>query len=128
MNHTRLLIAEDDLHVAFAVREFFCEQGFDVDCVIGLAEAERMLDRFPYSVLLTDLHLSKHQRAEGLSMIGSARARQPKIRTIVMTGFVTPQIEHDARRLGADAVLSKPISLPELHDVVMNEMSAAGAC
>lgn len=114
----RLLIAEDDLQIMFPLREFFCGQGFVVDCVVGPMEAGRMLDRFPYSVLLTDLHFTEHRRAEGLMLLQQARQRQPQIRAIMMTAFPSPQLEYNARRLGADVVLSKPIGLLSLNDVV----------
>lgn len=114
----RLLIAEDDPNTLFPLREFFCDQGFTVDCVIGPVEARRMLDRFPYEVLLTDLHLTEHRRGEGLMVLEQARRSQPDIRAIMMTAFPSKQLEFDARRLGADMILSKPIALLTLNDAV----------
>lgn len=110
----RVLIAEDDLGIAFAVREFLIEHGFAVDCVVGVTESARMLDRFSYALLLTDLHLSARRRAEGLFILSKARTCQPDIRAILLTAFPTPQVEYDARRLGADDVLVKPVHLPDL--------------
>jgi DNA-binding response OmpR family regulator len=114
----RLLIAEDDPDALFPLREFFCDQGFTVDCVVGPAEARRMLERFPYSVLLTDLHLTVHCQGEGLLVVEQARRHQPDIRAIMMTAFPSLQTEFDALRLGADVVLSKPIALVALNDAV----------
>jgi len=110
----RVLIAEDDLGIAFALRDFLCDHGFAADCVIGVAESARMLERFSYALLVTDLHLSAHRRAEGLFILGKARACQPGIRSILLTAFPTPQVEYDARRLGADDVLVKPVHLLDL--------------
>lgn len=114
----RLLIAEDDPNTMFPLREYFCEQGYTVDCVIGPTEAGRMLERFPYEVLLTDLHLTSHRRGEGLTVLEEARRKQPDIRAIMMTAFPSAEVELDALRLGADAVLSKPIGLQSLSNVV----------
>ena len=114
----RLLIAEDDPDTLFPLREFFCDQGFTVDCVVGPTEARRMLERFPYSVLLTDLHLTEHRQGEGLLVVEQARMRQPDIRAIMMTAFPSLQMEFDALRLGADVVVSKPIALGALNDAV----------
>jgi DNA-binding response OmpR family regulator len=102
----------------FPLREYFCEQGYTVDCVIGPTEAGRMLERFPYEVLLTDLHLTSHRRGEGLTVLEEARRKQPDIRAIMMTAFPSAEVELDALRLGADAVLSKPIGLQSLSNVV----------
>jgi DNA-binding response OmpR family regulator len=102
----------------FPLREYFCEQGFTVDCVIGPTEAGRMLERFPYEVLLTDLHLTSHRRGEGLTVLEHARRKQPDIRAIMMTAFPSAEVELDALRLGANVVLSKPIGLQSLSDVV----------
>ena len=114
----RLLIAEDDAQAMFPLREFFCEHGFTVDCVVGPVEAGRMLDRFSYDVVLTDLHLTRHRRAEGMVVLQLARRHQPEIRAVMMSAFLSPEIEYDARRFGADAVLSKPIGLQRLQEVV----------
>ena len=114
----RVLIAEDDLGIAFAVREFLCDHGFTVDCVIGVAESARMLHRFQYALLLTDLHLSAQRRSEGLYILSQARDHQPGMRSILLTAFPTAQIEYDARRLGAVEVLAKPVRLPELLAVI----------
>ena len=114
----RLLIAEDDPNTLFPLREFFCDQGYTVDCVIGPIEAGRMLDRFDYEVLLTDLHLTAHRRSEGLMVLQQARKSQPDIRAIMMTAFPSKQLEFDARRLGADLILSKPVALLALNDAV----------
>jgi DNA-binding response OmpR family regulator len=112
------LIAEDDPNTMFPLREYFCERGFTVDCVIGPTEAGRMLERFPYAVLLTDLHLTSQRRGEGLMVLEQARRQQPDIRAIMMTAFPSAEVELDALRLGADAVLSKPIGLQSLSNVV----------
>jgi DNA-binding response OmpR family regulator len=114
----RLLIAEDDFQIMFPLREFFSERGFDVDCVVGPIEGGRMLERFPYSVMLTDLHLTADRRAEGMQLLQQARKHQPAIRAIMMTAFPSSQVEYDARRMGADAVLAKPLGLRALNDVI----------
>jgi len=123
----RLLIAEDDPDTLFPLREFFCDQGFTVDCVVGPTEARRMLERFPYSVLLTDLHLTDQRQSEGLIVVEQARRRQPDIRAIMMTAFPSLQMEFDAMRLGADMVLSKPIALVALSDAVSGRPRTSGS-
>ena len=120
-SNRRLLIAEDDPNTMFPLREFFCEQGFTVDCVVGPTEAGRMLERFPYEVLLTDLHLTSHRRGEGMMVLEQARRQQPEIRAIMMTAFPSAEVELDALRLGADAVLSKPIGLRSLNHAVSGD-------
>ena len=89
--------------------------------MIGTTEAERMLGRFLYDALLTDLHLSADCQGEGLGVLREAKRTQPAIRAIMMTAFPSRQLEHDARRLGADLVLSKPIGLQELGGFVSGE-------
>ena len=124
-NRLRLLIAEDDFDIVFPLREFFAEQGFMVDCVAGPREGERMLDQFPYDVILTDLHLTAHRRAEGMQLLRKARQSQPAIRAIMMTAFPSRQVEYDARCLGVDVVVAKPIALQELNNVVCGPSARA---
>ena len=55
----RILIIDDDDQLVDAYTEYLSQRGFQVDCAQELEEAQTLLAYFPYSVVVTDLRLSK---------------------------------------------------------------------
>ena len=55
----RILIIDDDDQLVDAYRDYLSESGYEVDCAQELEEAQTLLAHFSYSVVITDLRLSK---------------------------------------------------------------------
>jgi DNA-binding NtrC family response regulator len=89
-----------------------------VDAAQSATEAQRFLATKAYSAVITDLRFSGPSGAEGLSIVRAARARNPGAPVVVMTGYGSPEAEAEARRLGVDAFVPKPVPLWELARLV----------
>jgi DNA-binding NtrC family response regulator len=113
-----LLIVDDEESILFAMQEYFTALGYHVDCARESDEAKRLLARTSYAVAITDLHLTGSPGAEGLALLDYIRHHHPATRVIVLTAFGLPAIEAEARRRGAEALLRKRMSLPEVAHVV----------
>ncbi len=100
------------------MEEYFRTVGYDVDCVRELEEAEALLAKLPYALVVADLRLTGIYGVEGLELVGYIRQRCPHTRMILLTAYGTPEIEAEARRLGVDAFIYKPKPLPELAQIV----------
>src|SRR5262249_52456131 len=98
----RLLLVEDELSTVFAMREFFAQAGYEVDCASGLNESILLLDRQQYDAVITDLHLSVHRNGEGMRVAWQARKRNPNACIVMLTGFGNECTEEEARRCGVD--------------------------
>ena len=107
----RLLIVEDELSTVFAMREFFAQAGYDVDCASGLNETTLLLDRHHYDAVITDLHLTAHRNGEGMRVAWHARRRHPQACIVMLTGFGNDTTEEEARRCGVDMYEAKPVEL-----------------
>src|SRR5262245_29120067 len=107
----RLLVVEDEVKVARALREGLAAAGYDVVlCLDGEDAAERALrEQFDGAVL--DLMLP---RRGGLDVLAALRARAPATRVLLLTARDT--IEERVRGLdaGADDYLVKPFAFAEL--------------
>lgn len=114
----RLLIVDDEPAIRFALCDYFHECGWEVDAAAEKEEAEALLAHTEYAVVIADLRLTGIYGIEGLDIIQWSRHLRPETRVILLTGNGTPEIEAEARRLGADAFLYKPLPLPELERVV----------
>jgi two-component system response regulator (stage 0 sporulation protein F) len=114
----RLLIVDDEEPILIAMQEYFRTFGYEVDCARELEEAEALLTKFSYAVVVADLRLTGIYGVEGLELVGYIRQRCPYTRMILLTAYGTPEIEKEARRLGVDAFLYKPKPLPEIAQIV----------
>ena len=113
----RLLILDDDDQLARACKEFLSESGYDVDCALETEEAETLLTHFPYSLVITDLRLSKLGFG-GLEFIRRIRELSSDTRIIVLSGYKWPEIESEATSQKIDAFLRKPVRLQDLAETI----------
>src|SRR5512142_433226 len=121
----RLLVVDDEAAIRFALTEYFRESGWLVDAASEKEEAEALLACTPYSVVIADLRLTGIYGIEGLDIVQWSRHLRPETRIVLLTGNGTPEIETEARRRGADAILHKPLPLPQLEAVVNSLVGTA---
>jgi CheY-like chemotaxis protein len=121
----RILVADDEEGVLFALKEYLGCCGWEVDAVTDPAEAQRLLATKAYAAVITDLRFSGPSGYEGLAIVRAARTHNPGAPVVVMTGYGSPDAEREARRLGVDAFVPKPVPLWELARLVQG-WAAAG--
>ncbi|MGQ0592163.1 MAG: response regulator [Gammaproteobacteria bacterium] len=111
----KILIVEDTESVLSAMATYFQLLGYAVDCARDRGEAERLLAREKYQVVIADLRSSASGGTEGLEIIKSLRGRA---RSMLLTAFGLPEIEAQARKHGVDVFLHKPQRLPRVAKIV----------
>jgi DNA-binding NtrC family response regulator len=114
----RMLIVDDEESICFSMSEYFTMHGYQVDCAQERGEAEALLARNGYSVVIEDLRLGGRHNLEGLEIVELIRRLHPSTRIIVLTACGTCDMEREARTRGADAFLRKPKPLPDIAQVV----------
>jgi DNA-binding NtrC family response regulator len=114
----RILVADDEEGVLFALKEYLGCCGWEVDTALSATDAERLLEVNGYAAVITDLRFSGPAGTEGLAIVRAARKRNPHAPVVVMTGYGSPEAEAAARRLGVDAFIPKPVPLWELARLV----------
>jgi len=110
----KLLIVEDEISTVFAMREFFSFHGYQVDCATGAPDAMALLDRSPYDVVITDLHLTPHRCAEGMTVLARARSLNPNALLVMLTAYASDGSEHEAYCSGVNLYETKPVGLAKL--------------
>jgi len=113
-----LLIVEDQPSICLGLSEFFRTRGFQVDCAPEVGQAAALLETRQYGVVIADLSLEGHQNTDGLVLAAWLRRDRPETRVVILTAYGTPETVQAAERLGVDAFLHKPASLPDLARVV----------
>jgi len=109
-----ILIVDDDSSCLDLLSEYFTSQGFQVTSARELEEAEALIIKFNYSLVIADLSLTALSSDEGLRLIDLIRERSPQTKVIILSGRMSPEAHTEALRRGAQAALRKPYPLTSL--------------
>ena len=122
----RLLVIEDEVVTAAALREVLEDEGFIVDITETLSDAEQALRRTEYACIVTDLRLPD---GDGLAFIRRVRGGEdgPQTPVIVVSGDAARRREQ-SRSLALDitAWIGKPVDPVRLKDAVLSALEADG--
>jgi DNA-binding NtrC family response regulator len=116
MERARLLVVDDDLHVAEVVRRHLRDMGFDVAAAPGGAEAVDEVRRSgsrsePFDVVLLDFHMPG---MGGIAALHAMREAGLDARVILTSGQEPTEVAVEAMRHGAFDFISKPLNGAEL--------------
>jgi DNA-binding response OmpR family regulator len=90
-----------------ALSVFLSKEGYETTNAIDGIEAMELLNTNEYDLVLVDIHLPYHS---GLELIKHLRSDlRKKTPVIVVSAFSDPQIQRQARELGIDEYVVKPI-------------------
>lgn len=109
-----ILIVDDEETILFAMGQYIMAQGCTVDTASELEEAQALLANIRYHLVVADLRLSGIHGAEGLDLVSMVRECCPNTRVIVLTAYGSVEVQQEALRRGADAVLHKSMPLAEV--------------
>jgi DNA-binding NtrC family response regulator len=116
----RILIVDDEELIVIAMRKYFAGMGYLVDAAHELEEAQTLLARRSYDLVIADLRLTGIGGVEGLQIVADVHQRSPNTRVILLSAFGTPEIERESYSRGADAFLHKPKAMMEIASVATN--------
>ncbi len=127
---TRILIVEDEEKIAYTLARAL-RRASDNDFVVEIQnsplDAIELFKTQGFDLVITDQRMPG---MSGLELIAHVRREYPDTRAILITGFGSPEIEAEARRL-ADGYLTKPFNLPDVlrlvQDVIRDPRSGASA-
>ena len=110
MNTPRILLVEDEEHLAFTLRFNLEEEGYSVD-LAGTLEAARECIGRPYDLILLDIMLPD---GSGFDFYEELRTKGNFAPVLMLTAKGTPEDIVTGLGVGADDYLTKPFSLSEL--------------
>ena len=107
----KILIVDDEDLIRWSLSQDLGAAGYRTVAVPDLASALRALEEEPPDVVLTDLRLGGDS---GIEVLKAARAAQPGLPVVLMTGFADFASAVEALREGAADYITKPLQLPAL--------------
>ena len=107
-----ILVVDDDVDFCESLATILRSDQVEVRTAATLDEAEGLLRRRSFDLVITDLRLSGAPDFEGLQVIG--RAKEKATRVVLLTAFGGAAVERAAKRLGALECWSKGMPVPDL--------------
>jgi DNA-binding NtrC family response regulator len=117
----KILIADDERHVAEGLQMLLSEDGFSVDVAADGEAAWELVQQGGYGLVLADLRMP---RVDGLELF--ARMRQSGIPSelIIITGAATVESAVEAVKQGAFYYLEKPLKVESLKALIPRAIEA----
>lgn len=110
----QILVVDDDDLIRDFMKEYLGKQGYQVTEAADGKEGLKKFRSANFDLVITDIVMPE---MEGISFIRELREHNRKVPIIAMTGNIHGRMEEYldiSTKLGADAVLRKPVSNPEL--------------
>jgi signal transduction histidine kinase/ActR/RegA family two-component response regulator len=112
-----VMYVDDDQALVFLVTRVLTRKGFVVTAFTDPREARAALQANPeaFDLLVTDYNMPGYS---GIDLLREAKAIRPDLPVALASGYVTPEIEHNAMQGGASALIYKPNDVNELCETV----------
>jgi CheY-like chemotaxis protein len=120
----RILLLDDEGAIQAPLVRYFARLGCRVEAAVEAEEAEALVAHNRYDLAIVDLRLGSFGDAEGLDVLREIRRRSRTTDVIVLSAYVSPEVEEEALQLGAAAVVRKPQALPDLAQLVLVMMES----
>jgi DNA-binding NtrC family response regulator len=118
----RILVVDDEPRVCKSIRQVLLREDCEVAMALSGEEALRLEAEAPHDVMIVDLMMPG---LSGLDLLKMLRAKNPKARIIMITGYPTMKNTLQAMQLGALDFLPKPFLPATLRNLVDAALKAA---
>jgi DNA-binding response OmpR family regulator len=124
LDRKRILIVDDDEKLATLLQEGLraLGEGYDVVTAGGTDEALAKVSKRPFDLVVTDLMMPE---VDGLQLLEALKVINPSMVTVAMTAFDSGEIRAKAESFGVYRYLSKPFSVQEFRQCVMDALQEA---
>ena len=112
---THILVVDDEKVVRESLRDWFREDGYEVDTAADGAEALRKIDEDTWDILLVDI---KMPGMDGLEVQRRVKRADPAAIVIIITAYATVDTAVQALKEGAYDYITKPIDPDDLASVI----------
>jgi CheY-like chemotaxis protein len=122
----QVLLLDDEAAVLMPTARYFRGLGCTVDVAREPEEAEALVLHRHYDLAILDLCVTRFGGTEGLEVLREIRRRDHRTSVIVLSAYISAEVEEEAIALGADSVLRKPQPLPDLAHLAFALMGTPG--
>jgi DNA-binding NtrC family response regulator len=116
----RIMIIEDDEEMRSVLKDFFEEEGFEIDSASNGVDALRILSKDHFDLIITDIRMPG---LTGLDILPRIKSLEPETPIVVITAYGGDDVRRRSIERGATTYLEKPIRLSHLRTLVREVVS-----
>ncbi|OGF65586.1 MAG: hypothetical protein A2Y62_12730 [Candidatus Fischerbacteria bacterium RBG_13_37_8] len=113
-----ILIVDDEVGTLLAYKKLLSSATIEVHTAETMEEAEQLLKKQHYAVVIADLRLTGILGREGLELIRYIKELSSDTECILVTAYGSPEIREEAYTLGASHYFEKPVSPAALKEAL----------
>jgi len=117
-SHT-VLVVDDEKIARQNLKHIFSKEGYSVTTAANGREGLELLQKNRFAVVITDLKMAE---MNGMELLEKAKAIDPNVVVIMISGFATTSTTVEAMKKGSYHFLAKPLQLEELREIVKRAM------
>ena len=106
-----ILLVDDEKNMRLSLGALVTDEGYTVEAVESAEQAEQLLTKREFLMLITDAHLGG---ISGYELLGRVKKRHPELPMLMITAYATPKLAAEAIKAGASDYLPKPFAPEEL--------------
>ena len=106
-----ILLVDDEKNMRLSLAGMLNHDGHEVEAVESAEQAEQLLGKREYLMLITDAHLGG---ISGYELLARVKKRWPELPMLMITAYATPKLAAEAIKAGATDYLPKPFAPEEL--------------
>jgi DNA-binding NtrC family response regulator len=111
----KILIADDERHIAEGLQMLLADDGFEVDVATDGQVAWELVEKGEYALVLADLRMPQ---VDGLELFSRMREAGIGSEIIIITGKGSVDTAKEAMRQGAYDYLEKPLKIDRLKELI----------
>ncbi len=114
-----VLVVDDDLMIRRGLQRMITGRGYNVEVAASAEEAQNLLARQMFDLVITDLQMPGQ---DGLTLLNNIKERRAQVPVVMLTGHGSMDVVVQALRYGANDFVSKPYQPEELLSIVDREV------
>ncbi|MFH1738834.1 MAG: response regulator [bacterium] len=110
-----VLVLDDEPIVCKRLKSALAKDGFDVEVLSNSREALNRIQEKEFDVVVTDFRMDD---VDGIDVLEHALSRSERTKVVLITGYATLELAHEALAKGAFDVIAKPFQPKDLRKIV----------
>lgn len=119
-NKPRMLVVDNEIDICNFVKSFFELRGFTVATALNGDEAMAKVEEAKPDIVLLDIVMRR--REEGLEYLPQIKKAHPSAKVVMVTAMEDERTFEEAKKLGADDYITKPLVLEYLETTVWDKI------
>ncbi len=111
----KILVADDEEYLIKFIKRYLERRGVEVIATPKGTDVLPILEREEIDLVFLDIQF---EDIGGLEILKEIKKKHPGVKVIIITGVKNTSLEPEARSLGADGFISKPVVSQEFNEAI----------